>query len=389
MAYTEIELAEKISIVAQKRYQQIKPSGKPTCKSNGVKEWTVLAAVVAFNNEHDEFRLISLATGVKALPDEELKRSQGRMVHDSHAEILAIRGLNTAFLRQIEMLDSDHENEKCDLIEETDSPGVYRFRSDVWKLALYVSKIPCGDCSMHTLNDQDHTGIHFGEEDTCQYIDPNVKTTLRGRFNYSKKGICRTKPGRADSNLTVSKSCSDKLLSKTVMSVLNAINWDLLQHPVYLDYLILPESNRELKLSCNRNFRERLASFPGVHPVNILYCKTKFNDDQNEEETKTPCPVSSILLDILPKSVIIEQCILNGVRNGCYVKGPKDLRKNSESVVSRLSQWQSFKKLKKHRHFSSYMDFKAQELYRNELKLKLRAVLSPDGWIHTRTDNFH
>lgn len=103
-------------------------SGKPVVRSNGVEEWTVLASVVAITNNN--IMPITLATGVKTLPDKVRSYSNGLMVHDMHAEILALRLFNYYLLEK-----------DCPLVEHSG------LKHDV-KLALFISEPPCGDASM-------------------------------------------------------------------------------------------------------------------------------------------------------------------------------------------------------------------------------------------------
>ena len=93
-------LADRISEVIVNNFNGLNiKSGKPTVRSNGVQEWTVLAGLVALiydtnDTEEPEIYPITIATGVKALPNRFRDFSEGAMVHDLHAEILAIRLFN-------------------------------------------------------------------------------------------------------------------------------------------------------------------------------------------------------------------------------------------------------------------------------------------------------
>ena len=71
-----------------KEYNSLGKAGKP---SPG--QWTVLAAVAMVKG--DDVRLISFATGTKCLGGEARKSMAvvGSALHDSHAEVVAKRGL--------------------------------------------------------------------------------------------------------------------------------------------------------------------------------------------------------------------------------------------------------------------------------------------------------
>ncbi|AET38310.1 tRNA-specific adenosine deaminase Ecym_2596 [Eremothecium cymbalariae DBVPG len=378
-------LAEGVSELVIKQYDSLKISNKPSIKSNGIKEWTVLAGIVAIDENTNELRLISVATGVKALPNEELERSHGRMLHDSHAEILALRAFNVVLLKQMALLAAN-PTETCDLVERCNTTHPYRMRKR-WKIALYISRPPCGDCSMDILGEDDTNYMQFSFDDCCQYINPGIRTTLRGRFNYDCKGVTRTKPGRPDSKITLSKSCSDKLASKQVISILNSTNWKLLETPVFLSYLVLPQHHREKASDgCLRNFHYRLLGLNEVHSIEMIFCSKKFNGDK-EEESQTPCPISGVYINIKPMEMDIEEGILNGVLNGFYVKATRPLRKNCESILSRSSFWTLFTQLGYYVNSNSYLDFKSKQTSRNQLKEQVRLHLSSDGWIPTSADD--
>ena len=83
-----------------------------------------------------------------------------------------------------------------------------------------------------------------------------------------------------------------------------------------------------------------------------------------------------------------QQSILNGVKSGAYVREPKPLRKNCETMISRLAQWTLFKKVKDYSDKKSYQAFKGEQVARNVLKNKVRSSLSSDGWISTGPDDF-
>ena len=224
----QVLLPDRVAKIVQEEYNKLKPSSKPVLRSNGVKEWTVLASTLLLDSNTGNLKMISLSTGVKALPDKELSRSGGKMIHDCHAEILALRGFNTVLLKDIDNMNQNLR--QSDLLEISDANGKYHLRAK-WKLILYISRLPCGDASMRTLSNSSPTSSSLksiDDSDEFQYIDPNIPTILRGRLNFSRNGVVRTKPGRLDSLTTLSKSCSDKLCLRQVTSILNCMTWSLL-----------------------------------------------------------------------------------------------------------------------------------------------------------------
>lgn len=387
-------LGDRISRIVELEYDQLRGSSKPIERPNGLKEWTVVSAVLAINRLTDEIRIISIATGVKTIPDKELTRSNGKIVHDCHAEILAIRSFNTVLLKQMELLESNTDNAICDLITRG-KDGLFSWVESN-ELALYISRVPCGDASMESLstasgdNLNENLEDYLRENDDLQYIDPHNKTTLRGRMNYRKLGVTRTKPGRLDSDLSLSKSCSDKLAIKQITSLTQGLTYSLLETPIYLKYLVIPKAHMVANYgSLNRCFHERLQkiTYPIKH-FEFLMCNNQLGCDLSTNSDVVSL-LSGIKLFITPTREY-EETLLNGVKNGFYRKGINNpLRKNCESQVSRYAQWQLYKKLRavQTAECSTYVKCKTNSA-RATVVQAVKEHLSPDGWISTQIDDF-
>ena len=386
-------LGDRIAKLFEDEYLKLSSACKPVIRSNGSKEWTVLSGIVAIDHlsVDKKLRLVSIGTGVKALPDATLERSHGRMVHDCHAEILALRGFNTVLLEHMNYMVTEQCGE-TDLIERT-TAGVCILKSK-WKLALYISTLPCGDASMKDLQTYNNTDTNrkqeltFEENTEIQWIDQKIRSILRGRFNYDRLGVVRTKPGRYDSQITFSKSCSDKLCIKQVTSILNSLTWSLMAQPVFLDYLVIPNLAVDRCQGVHHSFRDRLGRLP-QKSLELLECNVPFFDNKSSK-SEEPSSMSSVKLFLdLPERKCTEQAILNGLKNGFYTKGNKPLRKNCESAVSRLAQWKIYVNIRPDAKQQTYLEFKAGLSERNRIIQEVKKVLSPDGWISTRNDDCH
>ncbi|KAF4583296.1 tRNA-specific adenosine deaminase [Ophiocordyceps camponoti-floridani] len=248
-----ISRANKISQAVIDQFTRLPPKRKPTVRDNGQYEWIPLSGIVA---EHDDtFTCLALATGMKCLAADRLATAAGNVLHDWHAEVLAIRTFNRFLLDECLSLSRDGASASNIIVFASGTSPPFRIRPDV-KLHMYSSEAPCGDASMEI--------VIAAQHDATPWTDPPPTTDspLPGRGHFSHLGIVRRKPSRADAPPTTSKSCSDKLALKQCTSLLCALT-SLFVDPsdAYLETLVLPASQFH-PAACERAFSStgRMAS---------------------------------------------------------------------------------------------------------------------------------
>jgi tRNA-specific adenosine deaminase 1 len=340
--------------------------GKPTTRSNGMKEWTVLAGIVSIIG--DVITPLVVTTGVKALPDSLIEKSQGRLLHDCHAEILSLRAFNRF------IVDECGGVEESDLLYRCDGEYQFKLKEGI-RFALYISEPPCGDSSLELLVDENET-----EWNQVTQLDGSV---LRGRECYGKKGRVRTKPGRRDSPLTLSKSCSDKLALKQFTGLLNSLTSRFIDpRGFHIEYLVL-HVDRAVDAALNRCFHTRLeiaaTEAHWYHPITIL----KTNEHHEwERESTDQCP-SNLSLVHIPGS--LEESINNFVKEGFYSK-KQLVRSRGESSISRKALLQKCKPYLQLDSSLTYTDVKKINSAYRQLKQLGQDALG--SWNHTRKDDF-
>lgn len=363
--------ADNIAKEVIEKFESNKLKGKPVIRSNGVREWTVLAGVVAILPK-GKIQTIAIATGVKALPDATIKsHSRGLLLHDCHAEILVLRAFNWFAIQECLKLRKSVDSE----IFEVAGSG-FKLKKGI-TFALYISEPPCGDASLELLIDESDE-----KWDDHTVLAGNV---LRGREDFTLKGKVRTKPGRRDSPLTLSKSCSDKLTLKQYTSILNGVTSSFIDpNGLYIKYLILPGNKADIP-ALERCFYDRFNPLPtgtgyNLHKVQLLV--TDLSHSFTKEESKQQ--PSNVSLIYVP-DYDFNESVVNSVKEGYYTKR-KTVRKNGESQLSRFQLFKSAQALISPYDAKTYVEWKSKSKdYKRAKESSIRAI---GGWCPTATDDF-
>jgi tRNA-specific adenosine deaminase 1 len=289
---------------------------------------------------------------MKCLPHNKLPSAHGNILHDWHAEVLAIRAFNRFLLDQC-LLTSTPPHPPSDWIRHRPasehSPHQsqpFTIHDDV-QIHMYCSEAPCGDASMELVMDAQEDAIPWtSPPPTLSTDNPDTSTeatfsALRGRSNFSHLGSVRYKPSRPDAPPTQSKSCTDKLALKQGTSLLSSLTSTLI-HPsnAYITTLILPESQYVPK-ACDRAFSQtgRLAPISGEKwkggyiwsPFTIKPTTREFEWSRRNiapGQKAVPSNLSAVYTPAWQETLI-----------GGVLQGRKQLDPRGASAVCRRSTW--------------------------------------------------
>ena len=316
---------DSLSLVAKTVLQQfakLSKKGKPKDS-----EWTVLSSVFLFKQEKpSDFHIVCLATGTKCLDGDTRRRSlPGTLLHDSHAEVLARRGLIYWILEQINLVSKGQVSSYI----SKGADGKYDWTKK-WKIGMLSTHLPCGDATIF-VKSSENAEAEDGCEPECkrQKLDMNrtgakVVTCDGGEggdprlpgAEYHRVGGLRTKPGRGER--TLSLSCSDKILKWNILGLQGSLCSHLLRDSVYLDCFVIL-GNTFNKASLQRAFYDRLftdakSESKKVHvneiynvPCDFLYSKT--------EKRVGPSPDSVVWVDG-PEEGDLHEALTNGHKQG-------------------------------------------------------------------------
>lgn len=356
--------ADQIADLVLNAFDKLPKKGKPLLQNNGDIQWTVLSGIVV-EFENEELECVCLATGMKSLPNTKLSQCLGKVLHDSHAEILTIRAFNKF------LLENYNNDRYFTASKKTFKPKVH----------LYVSEAPCGDASLGLLN---HDQSYMWTDDLVR-VTPSDDSPVSGRDHFHHVGLVRTKPARRTAPMTFSKSCSDKLALRQVTSLLLGPLEKLgTIEPIFLDTLIIPKS-RFVEKDYKRAFRERLHS--PTHYFKFATTNKEFMYQRRQEKCAS-CPQTVIWIKGYTTEVI-----LNGVK-----MGSKPFSGKGQSMICRASIWNSVLKLQheamkndddegvsKRRKYDSYVEWKQ---CKRRISLKNLAYKELGSWVPTAIDDF-
>lgn len=296
---------------------------------------------------------------MKCLPQNKLVHAKGSVLHDSHAEVLAIRGFNRFLVDECAELAKrgfgNGGGEDWMKWKEAGERGVqhgkqarFELQGDV-RIHMYCSEAPCGDASMELVMAQQEDDTPWSR-DIFVDNEGDVATSMLGRGHFDRLGIVRRKPARPDAPMTLSKSCSDKLAMKQCTSLLSGLASALIwPGNVYLNTLVLPESQcvpAAVERAFGTNGRMNTLKGMSSHkveawerdgysftPFEVRTTTKEFDFSRRAGSGAEIAGPSNLSTLITPQR---EEVLINGVLQGRKQSDPR-----GASCVSRRRMWES------------------------------------------------
>ncbi|KAJ3232754.1 tRNA-specific adenosine deaminase 1 [Chytriomyces hyalinus] len=305
---------------------------KLRCVENNTR-WNVASAIVL--SQGGSFETVAIGCGLKCLPFSAAAAAGDDAVKDAHAEVLCRR----AFLRYLtQQLKHAAKGDKSifSICSERDTQFPFVLNDGI-AFHMYVSQSPCGDASTESLDSSQTSDERCVNEakrrkfesnndiDKAQYSldalqnkaketlrkDQNIPPqfisaqsrgpVLRGRHDYTQKGVLRTKPGRVDSEMSLCMSCSDKMCKWNVLGISGSL-LSLLAAPVYIRTIVVGDwfdkdaLNRALigRADGIKNLPIQFQlNAPQIRPSKLpfAYSKTSLESSNSAESSRTPSDV--------------------------------------------------------------------------------------------------
>ncbi|EAA06512.5 AGAP000185-PA, partial [Anopheles gambiae str. PEST] len=184
-------------------------------------------------------RVISLATGTKCVSGEHMSVT-GSVINDSHAEIIARRGLMDFFYSQLDLLCQQQQQQAgTEIIFNTpkDGSNLYTLKDGIY-FHLYINTAPCGDARVFSPHENDSM-------DVDKHPNRKARGQLRTKVESgegtipvkSSDGI-QTWDGVLQGQRLLTMSCSDKISRWNVLGLQGSLLASIIE-PIYLHSIVL------------------------------------------------------------------------------------------------------------------------------------------------------
>lgn len=294
---------------------------------------------------------VSLATGTKCLPVSSIPKCRGTVLHDSHAEVLALRAFNLFLLSEMDrtLQTTDYESKwvECQRGTSLTQAKPFLMRSNV-SIHLFSTEAPCGDASMGLLIGS------MSQGNSESWPEPlSAEPQLHGRGYFSMLGAVRRKPSRGDAEPTLSKSCTDKLALKQFTSVLTFPASLFIEKTAntFIKSIILPADKYEAQ-GFARAF-DPVGRLRGAKDASALLTARHFQIDALPQDAQVftfsrisaaaenpstkACNVSALwVAGLVGAAALVNETLVNGVKQGSKQFGESSFK---ASALCRERMW--------------------------------------------------
>lgn len=201
----------------------------------------VIACFIMEDTELGQFEVISFGSGTRCVSGDKMDL-QGRVVNDSHAEVIARRSLRRFFYQELRVYHE--QGDEAETIFEPVKGSLVRVKDSI-KFHLYISTAPCGDGAQFSrddtvnreppLNFKDHTPTMTGKS---QGVLRSKMEGGEGTIPVGSDSQAQTWDGIQQGSRLRTMSCSDKVASWNVLGLQGSL-LSLFMRPVYLSSLTL------------------------------------------------------------------------------------------------------------------------------------------------------
>ena len=191
-------LEDRVVTAIHEKFYTLPMKSKPRSFTNGIQEWVPLSGIVVIG-ENESITSLALGTGMRCLPGSKpALLESGTVLHDWHAETVAIRAFNYFLLQECHQLASSATYTSPILrwrqardVTEVQDLQPFNIREGL-RIMMYCSQAPCGDASMELVME--------AQDDPTPWLvgASSVEATsgLLGRGSFSQLGVVRRKPCR-------------------------------------------------------------------------------------------------------------------------------------------------------------------------------------------------
>lgn len=189
-------LEDRVAIAIHEQFYTLPKKSKPRKFTNGSQEWVPLSGIVVIG-QNGSITCLALGTGMKCLPASKPSLlNSGTVLHDWHAEILAIRAFNHLLLQECHQLASCASYTSPILqwqqvreASQVEDLRPFSIRGGL-KIMMYCSEAPCGDASMELVMEAQDDPTPWPVAASSE--EPT--SGLLGRGSFSQLGVVRRKP---------------------------------------------------------------------------------------------------------------------------------------------------------------------------------------------------